>query len=115
MGYILSLLLYGRRIAQETGSRFIISWSKQGKLMYFIGRPIPIDDIRSMVADMMFDVEDLLWDFLMFKEGEDIRFAIPLAGIEDDLTQTQRGKSFIYSDGLAGKEVEMLEDLVNRR
>jgi hypothetical protein len=28
MGYVLSLLLYGRRIAQETGSRLIVSWSK---------------------------------------------------------------------------------------
>lgn len=51
----------------------------------------------------------------MFKEGDDVRFAIPLASIEDDLTQTQRGKSFIDSNGLAGKEVEMLEDLVGGR
>lgn len=48
----------------------------------------------------------------MFKEGEDVRFTILLGSIEDDLTQTQRGKSFIHSNGLAGKEVEMLEDLV---
>lgn len=115
MGYVLSLLLYGRRIAQETGSRLMVSWSKQGELMYFMGKPIPMDDIRSMVADMTADAENLLWGSLMFKEGEDIRFTIPLAGIEDDLTQTQRGKSFIHSNGLAGKEVEMLEDLVNGR
>ncbi|PNP76142.1 hypothetical protein FNYG_10519 [Fusarium nygamai] len=48
----------------------------------------------------------------MFKEGNDERFVIPLAGIEDDLTQTRRGQSFIYRNGLAGKEVEMLEDLI---
>jgi hypothetical protein len=112
MGYTLSLLLYGRRIAQETGSRLMVSWSKQGELMYYMGKPIPMDDIRSMVAEMTADAEDLLWGSLMFKEGEDVRFTVPLAGIEDDLTQTQRGKSFIHSNGLAGKEVEMLEDLV---
>jgi superfamily II DNA helicase RecQ len=115
MGYILSLLLYGRKIAQETGSRLMVSWSKQGELMYFMGKPIAMDDIRSMVAEMTTDAEDLLWDSLMFKEGDDVRFKIPLASIEDDLTQTQRGKSFIHSNGLAGKEVEMLEDLVNGR
>jgi superfamily II DNA helicase RecQ len=115
MGYVLSLLLYGRKIAQETGSRLMVSWSKQGELMYFMGKPIPMDDIRSMVAEMTANAEDLLWDSLMFKEGEDVRFAIPLASIADDLTQTQRGKSFIHSNGLAGKEVEMLEDLVNGR
>jgi hypothetical protein len=51
----------------------------------------------------------------MFKKGEDVRFRLPLASIEDNLTQTQRGKSFIYSNGHAGKEVDLLEDLVNRR
>jgi hypothetical protein len=115
MGYILSLLLYGRKIAQETGSRLMVSWSKHSELMYFMGKPIAMDDIRSMVAEMTTDAEDLLWDSLVFKEGDDIRFKIPLASIEDDLTQTQQGKSFIHSNGLAGKEVEMLVDLVNGR
>ena len=87
MGYVLSLLLYGRKIAQETGSRLMVSWSKQGELMYFMGKPIPMDDIRNMVAEMTADVEDLLWGSLIFKEGEDIRFTILLASIEDDLTQ----------------------------
>ena len=115
MGYVLSLLLYGQKIAQETGSRLMVSWSKQGELMYFMGKPIAMDDIRGMVAEMTTDAEDLLWDSLMFKEGDDVRFKVPLASIEDDLTQTQRGKSFIHSNGLEGKEVEMLEDLVNGR
>ncbi|KFZ14409.1 hypothetical protein V501_03257, partial [Pseudogymnoascus sp. VKM F-4519 (FW-2642)] len=115
MGYTLSLLLYGRAIAKQTGSRLMVSWSKTKELMYFMGKPIPMDDIRSMVADMTVDAEDLLLNVLMFKEGDDVRFKIPLADIEEDLTHTQRGKSFIHSNGLAGKEVEMLEDLVKGR
>lgn len=115
MGYILSLLLYGRRIAQETGSRLMVSWSRENELMYFMGRPILMEDIRSMVAKMTVDSADLLWDSLMFKEGDDVRFTIPLERIEDDLTQTQRGQSFIHSNGLAGKECEMLKDLVSGR
>jgi hypothetical protein len=115
MGYTLSLLLYGRRIAMETGSRLMVSWSRREELMYFMGKPILMDDIRSMVAEMTADAEDLLWHTLMFKEGEDVRFTIPLGSIEDDLTQTQRGQSFVHSNGLAGREVEMLEDLVNGR
>ncbi len=83
--------------------------------MYFIRKLMLIDNIRSIVADMTADVEDLLQGSLMFKEGEDVRFTILLAEIKDDLTQTQQGKSFIHSNGLARKEVEMLEDLVNRR
>ncbi|KAK2927994.1 hypothetical protein FoTM2_013170 [Fusarium oxysporum f. sp. vasinfectum] len=112
MGYILSLLLFGKKIARETGSRLIVSWSKQGEMMYFMGKPILMEDLRTMVAKMTADAEDLLWGQLMFKEGDNERFVIPLAGIEDDLTQTRRGQSFIHRNGLAGKEVEMLEDLI---
>ena len=115
MGYVLSLLLYSRRIAQETSSRLIILQSKQGKLIYFMGKLIPIDDIQSIVVDITSNIEDLLQDSLIFKEGKDIRFTIPLASIKDDLTQIQRGKSFIYSNSLTRKEVEILEDLVNRQ
>jgi hypothetical protein len=82
MCYILSLLLYGLKIAQETGSRLMVSWSKQSELMYSIGKPIAMDDIRSMVAEMTTDAEDLLWDSLIFKEGDDVRFKIRLASIE---------------------------------
>ncbi|KAF4345891.1 af291909_2recq family helicase [Fusarium beomiforme] len=112
MGYILSLLLFGKKIARETGSRLMVSWSKHGEMMYFMGKAIVMQDLRTMVARMTTDAEDLLWGQLMFKEGNDERFVIPLAGIEDDLTQTRRGQSFIHRNDLAGKEVEMLEDLI---
>ncbi|KAG7406728.1 putative ATP-dependent DNA helicase Q1 [Fusarium oxysporum f. sp. rapae] len=81
-------------------------------MIYFMGKPILMEDLQTMVAKMTADAEDLLWGQLMFKEGNDERFVIPLAGIEDDLTQTRRGQSFIHRNGLAGKEVEMLEDLI---
>lgn len=112
MGYVLSLLLYGKKIARETGSRLMVSWSKDPELMFFNGKPIHMNHIRTMVAEMTSDAEDLLWKTLLFKEGDDVRFVVPLAGIEDDLTQTVRGQSFIHSNGLAGKEGEMLSDLV---
>jgi hypothetical protein len=57
---VLSLLLYGRRIAQETSSRLIVSWSKQGELMYFIGKLMLIDNIRGIIADIIADIKDLL-------------------------------------------------------
>ncbi|KAH7108989.1 hypothetical protein B0J13DRAFT_600669 [Dactylonectria estremocensis] len=99
------------RPGMETGSCLMVSWSKYGELMYFMGKPILMEDICSMIAEMMTDAEDLLWGSLMFKEGADARFAIPLATIEDDLTHTVWGQSFVYSNGLSGKEVVMLEDL----
>jgi superfamily II DNA helicase RecQ len=112
MGYTLSLLLYGKKIARETGSRLMVSWSKRGDLMYFMGKPVLMQSIRDMINEMVKDAEDLLWDKLMFKEGDDVRFHVPLGAIDDDLSHTQRGRSFVHANGLAGKEVEMLQDIV---
>jgi hypothetical protein len=54
--------------------------------MYFIGKPIAIDDIQAIVAQMTVDAEDMLWEELMFKEGEDVHFTVLLSKVEDDLT-----------------------------
>ena len=60
MGYTLSLLLYGRGIAQKTGSWPMVSWSKNNELINFRGEPILMDDVRGMVAKIKADAEDLL-------------------------------------------------------
>jgi hypothetical protein len=65
-----------------------------------------------MVAEMISDAEELLWKTLLFKEGDDAQSVLALASIEDDLTRTVRGQSFLYSNGLTGKEGEMLGDLM---
>jgi hypothetical protein len=67
------------------------------------------------VAEMITNAKDILWGELMFKEGHNVQFTIPLNTIKDDLTYTHRGKSFIHTNNLEGKEVEMLEDLVRSR
>lgn len=69
MGYTLSLLLYGRATAKQTGSRLMVLWSKTKELMYFMGKPVFVDDIRSMVADMTVDAEDLLCNALSKAAG----------------------------------------------
>jgi superfamily II DNA helicase RecQ len=135
MGYILSLLLYGKRLAMETGSRLAVSWNSDGTLLYFQGQPLAMDTIRQLVARMTAEAEDLLWESLLFRPpsggggggrdgalglqearpaglGAKGRFLIPLAAIRDDLTQTQRGHSFIHTNGLVGREKEMLKSLI---
>ncbi|KAH8645567.1 hypothetical protein BGZ61DRAFT_542699 [Ilyonectria robusta] len=135
MGYILSLLLYGRKIAMETGSRLAVLWNAEGTLLYYHGQPLAIDSIRQLVARMTADAEDLLWERLLFRPSSSSscntaagpagpyiqqtagleargRFLIPLAAIRDDLTQTQRGQSFMHTNGLLGREKEILQSLV---
>ncbi|KAK2667242.1 hypothetical protein RAB80_016433 [Fusarium oxysporum f. sp. vasinfectum] len=58
---------------------------------------------------MTADAEDLLWGQLMFKEGNDERFVIPLAGIEDDLTQTRRGQSLHPSQWSRRKYLKLVK------
>ncbi|SCV61242.1 uncharacterized protein FFFS_15811 [Fusarium fujikuroi] len=117
MGYLLSLHLYGRKIARETGSRLMVTWSNDGQTIYYRGKAITMDDIRQMVASMTADAEDLLWEQLMFREGKrDARFTIPLDQVQDDMTLTTRGKSFVHTNkSLQDKELEVLEDLLGSK
>lgn len=55
MDYIFSLLLFGKKIARETGNRLMLSWSKQGEMMYFMGKATMMQDLRTMVASMTTD------------------------------------------------------------
>jgi len=80
-----------------------------------MGKPITMDDIRAMVTETTSDAENMLRDQLGLKEGDDVRFVPRPDRIEDDLTYAQRGKSFIHRNGLDGKELEMLEDLIKGR
>ncbi|KAG5947587.1 hypothetical protein E4U60_002935 [Claviceps pazoutovae] len=137
MGYTLSLLQYGKMISKLTrSSRRLVSWKRGGEVMLlgkteeivrrrvadisrFMNKPMPIhmDDIRRMMQQMIKEAEDLLWGSLMFKEGQNPRFVVPLAEIKDSLTDTERGNSFLCrkDNGLAGKETEMLKDLVDSK
>ncbi|KAG6069484.1 hypothetical protein E4U16_007657 [Claviceps sp. LM84 group G4] len=133
MGYTLSLLQYGKMISKLTGSnRRLVSWKCRGEVMLLgqteeIVRQYSMDDlclikirmdaIRLMMQKMIKEAEDLLWGSLMFKEGQNSRFVVPLAKIEDSPTDTRRGMSFLHFkvNGLAGKETEMLKDLVDSK
>ncbi|KAG6027663.1 hypothetical protein E4U40_001446 [Claviceps sp. LM458 group G5] len=137
MGYTLSLLQYGKMISKLTGSsRRLVSWARRGEVM-LLGQteeivrrhvaddlclmdkhmPIHMDGIRLMMQKMIKEAEDLMWGSLMFKEGQNSRFVVPLAKMKDSLTDTRRGVSFLRykNNGLAGKETEMLKDLVDSK
>ncbi|KAG6237706.1 hypothetical protein E4U25_002430 [Claviceps purpurea] len=137
MGYTLSLLQYGKMISKLTrSSRRLVSWKRGDEVMllgkteeivrrraadisWFMNKPMPIhmDKIRRMMQQMIKEAEDLLWGSLMFKEGQNSRFVVPLAEIKDSLMDTEQGNSFLCrrDNDLAGKETEMLKDLVDSK
>ena len=63
------------------------------------GRPIVIERFKAMVSSVLKQAEDMLWEQLMYVSDHAERFAIPLESIQDDVTFTSRGYSFLSRPG----------------
>ncbi|KAG5944200.1 hypothetical protein E4U59_007501 [Claviceps monticola] len=104
MGYTFSLLQSRRSVSWIRGDKVIllgetedIVWRRVADSSCFMNKSmfIHMDGIRRMMQQMINKAEDLLWDSLMFKEGQNSHFVVPLAEIKDSLTDTGRGNSFL--------------------
>lgn len=109
MSKMISLLAYGKYIALNHGNAGTVLWSKDGQEMTIRGMPIAIARFRTMVHDVIDRAENLLWVKLMWTKTRE-RFAIPIEELEDDVTFTKRGVSFINNpkNKLADKREWML-------
>jgi superfamily II DNA helicase RecQ len=94
MSKMISLLAYGKHIALNHGNAGAVMWSRDGKEMTIRGMPIVIARFRKMVHDIIAEAEDMLWRKLMWTKDRE-RFEIALHKLEDDVTFTKRGVSFI--------------------
>ncbi|OLL24154.1 ATP-dependent DNA helicase tlh1, partial [Neolecta irregularis DAH-3] len=92
---IISTLAYGKKIARETGSRATVHWSENSQILYFCGKPITMDDFRGFLRNLIDDAENLLWDELFFATTDSRRFTIDLSKVQDNMTSTKVGESFI--------------------
>ena len=63
------------------------------------GRPIVIERFKAMVSSVLKQAEDMLWEQLMYVSDHAERFTIPLESIQDDVTFTSRGYSFLSRPG----------------
>jgi len=95
MSTMLSLLAYSKAAALNHRNPGSIFWSKDRKIVYLHGRPIVIERFRRMVGDAVTEAERLLWQELMWVHGQEGRFSIALDQVEDDVTFTKRGVSFV--------------------
>jgi hypothetical protein len=106
MSIMLSLLAYGKHAALNEGNAGNAYWSPDKKVFYLSGRPIVIERFRAMAQSMEAEVEDTFWQMCWVDCVAD-RFTVDLAQIQDDVTFTTRGRSFVttpgnrLSDGLA--------------
>ena len=95
---MISLLAYGKHIAQAQGNSGNASWSKDKTIFYLNGRPIIIERFRTMAQSMRAEVVEQLWALCWVQSVAD-RFTVDLAKVEDDVSFTKRGMSFVNRAG----------------
>jgi len=98
MSIILSLLAYGKHAALNEGNAGNAYWSPDKKIFYLSGRPIVIERFRAMAQSIEAEVEDKFWQMCWVDCRAD-RFTVDLAQIQDDVTFTTRGRSFVTTPG----------------
>ena len=104
MSKALSILAYGKSIAMNHSNAGSISWSDDRTEMSYKGTPIDVARFGSMVRGVIAEAEDKLWKDLIWATREQ-RFEVPLDKLQDDVTWTKRGVSFIdnANNGLQDK------------
>lgn len=107
---MLSLLAYGKTIALSHSNAGTTQWEDGRKVMRYRGQPISLARLQRMVHDVIDEAADKLWTELMWTQ-QNGRFDIPLDKLEDDVTFTKRGISFVTNrrNGLMDKRGWMLE------
>ncbi|KAK5020229.1 hypothetical protein LTR16_001602, partial [Cryomyces antarcticus] len=98
MSTMISLLAYAKSIALNTGNSASTQWSRDTRVLRLHGRPIVLERFKEMIHGVVAEAERVLWEEVMHAElGE--RFTVPLDDIEDDVTFTKRGYSFVSRPG----------------
>jgi hypothetical protein len=71
--------------------------------LYYKGQPIEMALFRSMIQDAVTQATEMLWKELMWVNKSEERFEVPLSDVQDDVTFTRRGWSFMarQENGLA--------------
>ena len=117
MSFMLSLLAYGKSVAMNTGNVGSVLWSKDKKTLIYHGRHVEVVLFRRMIHDAVTRAEDLLWQELMWVTERSGRFVVPLDRLDDDVSFTKRGISFISksSNGLGHGLDWMLQQMGDER
>ena len=111
MSKALSILAYGKSIAMNHSNAGSVSWSTDRTEMSYKGRPISVARFGAMIRGVIDEAERKLWEDLMWTTTQEERFEIPLEKLQDDVTWTRRGVSFVdnANNGLQNKREWMIK------
>ena len=95
MSTMISLLAYGKHIAMNEGNAGAVLWSRNKQILYYKGQPVEMALFRWMIQDAISRATEMLWEELMWVTKAEERFEVSLSSIQDDVTFTRRGWSFM--------------------
>jgi hypothetical protein len=94
MAEMISLLAYSRHCAFNHANAGAISWSLDGSTVAYRGQKIPLAMFRKLIDAVVTEAENILWREVLWQVDVE-RFELPVDALEDDVTYTRRGYSFL--------------------
>jgi superfamily II DNA/RNA helicase len=94
MAEMISLLAYSRHCAFNHANAGAIAWSDNDSTIAYKGQKIPLVRFRRLIDTVVTEAENILWREVLWQVDTE-RFEIPVDALEDDVTYTRRGYSFL--------------------
>jgi hypothetical protein len=94
MAEMISLLAYSRHCAFNHANAGAISWSLDSSTVAYRGQKIPLAMFRKLIDAVVTEAENILWREMLWQVDAE-RFELPVDELEDDVTYTRRGYSFL--------------------
>ena len=112
MAEMISLLAYSRHCAFNHANAGAISWSLDGSTIAYRGQKIPLARFRKLVDAVVTEAENMLWRDVLWQVDSE-RFELAVDALEDDVTYTRRGYSFLNNtrNGLEDTRVWILRQM----
>jgi hypothetical protein len=94
MSKMLSILAYSKHVAMNHSNAGAVFWSDDRSVMTYRGNPIGLEQFGRFVQEIIAEAEETLWSSVL-QLARDQRFSIRLETLQDDVTFSKRGVSFI--------------------
>jgi superfamily II DNA helicase RecQ len=102
--FLIKWLGYGKTMSMQKLNQPIITWNRSesnrpdGDILEFHGKPLPIKRLQNAIHDIIQEAEEILWEQCIWITDKKNRFEIDLDKIQDDLSSTDRGGSWVTNE-----------------
>jgi hypothetical protein len=93
--FIDNLLAYALKAGKEQGGKPCVQWSADRQTMIYHGQRLPLNQLRALVDQLCDEVEEVLYQDLMFLPDPSMITGLDVGRLVDDINDSTVGKSFI--------------------